>query len=233
MMYRKCGRSLWRGKPPLWRSTTHLQLPGQIDRFMLMNKSIKLFAEDKMDQQEYISIKHLAEILGMDRSHARRYVLKLGIKPQKRRTVDSANQLTLTVTSDEADVILKNREDQGFTGTGKVVELECGVFYVIQLVPELDSKRIKMGFAADLNDRLAQHRTAAPTASIIKSWPCKRVWEVTVMDSLASVKCRHILNEVYECDDLEHLISRGDQLFELLPDPKNRPDLSDYSPLKK
>jgi hypothetical protein len=38
---------------------------------------------------EYVSIKELAAELGMDRSHARKYVLNLGLAPVKRRTPDS------------------------------------------------------------------------------------------------------------------------------------------------
>lgn len=182
---------------------------------------------------EYISIKHLAEKLGMDRSHARRYVLKLGFKPEKRRTADSGSQLSLTVSSDEAESILKHRQAQGFTAEGKSVSTDYGVFYVIQLVPELDPKRIKLGFANDLNDRLTQHRTAAPTAKVLKSWPCRRSWETTVMDCLSSVACRHILNEVFECDELDKLILRGDELFNILPEPNGRPELSEHSPHRK
>jgi hypothetical protein len=186
--------------------------------------------DEKMDQEAYISIKHLAEELGMDRSHARRYVLKLGFKPQKRRTPDSGSQLTLTVTAQEAETILKHRRDQGFTAEGKAVESEAGVFYVIQLIPELDPKRIKLGFAIDLNDRLAQHRTAAPTAKVLQSWPCKRLWELTVMDCLSSAACRHILNEVFECDNLDDLVGRASELFRILPHPKRRAELSEHSP---
>ncbi|MCX7426105.1 MAG: hypothetical protein NTW96_10870 [Planctomycetia bacterium] len=185
-----------------------------------------------MEEEEHISIKHLAERLGMDRSHARRYVLKLGFKPAKRRTRDSGNQLTLTVTSDEADVILEHRRAQGFAGQHNAVETEAGVFYVIQLIPELDAKRIKLGFAVDLNDRLSQHRTAAPTAKVLKFWSCKRSWEGTVMECLVSQDCRHILNEVFECENIEELLKRGDDLFGLLPDPLNRPELSDHSPYR-
>ncbi len=181
----------------------------------------------------YISIKHLAEKLGMDRSHARRYILKLGFKPEKRRTADSGSQLTLTVTTDEAESILKHRQSQGFTTDSKPVSTEYGVFYVIQLVPELDSKRIKLGFTIDLNDRLVQHRTAAPTARVVKSWPCRRIWETAVMDCLSSVACRHILNEVFECNALNDLIARGDELFKILPEPKGRPELSEHSPHRK
>ena len=187
----------------------------------------------EMDQATYISIKHLAEKLGMDRSHARRYVLKLGFTPQKRRTPDSSNQLTLTLTAEEAEAILKHRTSQGFTEQGNVVESEPGMFYVIQLVPELDPKRIKLGFTIDLDDRLVQHRTAAPTAKVLKSWPCKRSWEVAVMDCLSLVACRHILSEVFECDGLDDFVMTGDELFRILPDPKRRTVLSEHSPHRK
>ena len=184
-------------------------------------------------REEYVSLKQLAKRLGMDRSHARRYLKKLNIKTQKRRTADSGNQLCLTVTEKQADQILAERRNEGFLGSGKAVASESGVFYVIKLVPELDAARIKLGFAVDMRNRLAQHRTAAPTASVLKTWPCKRSWEQTVMDALVADGCRHMLNEVYECDNLDTLIQKGDELFKLLPDPTKQVELSERSPLRQ
>jgi hypothetical protein len=106
------------------------------------------------------------------------------------------------------------------------------VFYVIELVPELDPTRIKLGFALNLNERLAQHKTAAPTARVLKFWPCRRAWELTVMDSLSAANCRLILNEVFECDDLPALLRRGDEIFALLPEPVRKRDLSEHSPFR-
>ena len=181
---------------------------------------------------DFVSIKELSERLGMDRSHARRYVLKSGFHPYKRRTRDSQNQLTLCLTEEEAQAILAKRGTEGFRGTTVPVVSDVGVFYVIQLVPELDPCRIKLGFAIDLLDRLSQHRTAAPTAVVMKSWPCKRTWEQTVMDCLTSVGCRLLLNEVFECDDPSSLVQRGESLFSILPDPKAKPELAETSPLR-
>jgi len=96
---------------------------------------------------EFTSIKELAKRLGMDRSHARRYVLKLGYSFHKRRTPDSGGQLTLCVTAAEADEVVSQRADQGFTASNVVAVSDIGVFYVIQLVPELDPKRLKLGVA--------------------------------------------------------------------------------------
>src|SRR5262249_33797068 len=95
---------------------------------------------------------------------------------------------------------------------------------------DLDPRRLKLGVADDLPSRLSQHRTAAPTAVVVKSWPCKRTWEGTVMDCLTAVNCRLILNEVFECDDVVALIARGDNLFALLPDPGAKPALAEVSP---
>jgi hypothetical protein len=180
--------------------------------------------------QEYVSIKQLANELGMDRSHARRYVLSLGVEPKKHRTADSGGQLTLTVTPDEAEFIKRQREEKGYLGSTKPVDNEAGFFYVIQLVPELDERRIKLGFAENAHQRLTQHRTSAPTAKLMHSWPCKRTWEKTVIDALVSIGGKLILNEVYEFEDVEVLIEHGEKLFALLGDPAARADVSSVSP---
>lgn len=171
----------------------------------------------------FVSLKQLALELNMDRSHMRKYVLALGIQPHKRRTADSHHQLTLAVDTAEADQIRQDRSKKGFVSSETVVCDELGFFYVVQLVPELDPTRVKLGFAADLKARLAQHRTAAPTAKIIRSWRCKRSWEKTVIDCLAAVRCSLIANEVYKCHDTESLVKKADELFAVLPSPGVKP----------
>ena len=44
-----------------------------------------------------------------------------------------------------------------------------GYFYIIQLVPEALPNRVKVGFADNVEKRLAEHRTAAPTAQAVAS----------------------------------------------------------------
>jgi hypothetical protein len=51
-----------------------------------------------------------------------------------------------------------------------------------------------------------------------------------VIDCLTAVNCRLIRNEVFECDDVDGLIKRGDSLFALLPDPAAKLPLSEASP---
>jgi hypothetical protein len=102
---------------------------------------------------------------------------------------------------------------------------------VIQLVPELAANRLKLGFASDVADRLQQHRTSAPTATVRKTWPCRKAWELTAIAALTVVGCRLILNEVFECDDLEQLLARGDAFFGMLPEPGWLVPLATCSPL--
>lgn len=179
---------------------------------------------------EFVSLKLLAAELGLDRSNMRKYALKVGVKPHKRRTPDSAGQLTLAVTAAEAKFLRAKRREQGFLEASRPVSTEVGVFYIIQLVPELDPRRLKFGFADDIQARLAQHRTSAPTAQLLKTWPCRRPWEGTVIDSLSGAGCRLILNEVYECEDVPAVVERADAIFSLLPPPDERPALSERSP---
>lgn len=179
---------------------------------------------------QLVPLRLLARELRVDRSHFRRYVLRLGITPQKRRTPDSGNKLVVTVTAPEADRIRAARREQGYESPCGEFDETVGVFYVVQLVPELDPNRVKLGFADDAPNRLAQHRTAAPTAKLLKTWPCKRSWEWTVIDALSTADCKLILNEVYECCDVARLLTHGDQLFAMLPDPWKPVELSDVSP---
>lgn len=181
----------------------------------------------------FVSLKELAVQLGMDRSHARRYLLTLGYVPQKRRTLDSANQLSLTVTAEEARAIIQKRRDQGFLGSGSLVESDRGYFYVIELVPELSQSRLKLGFAVDVQERLGQHRTACPTARVLKHWPCRRTWEQAAIDSVTRVGCELVANEVFDCPEPDALVERADQFFSGMPEPNRRLSLSPSSPLRQ
>ena len=105
-----------------------------------------------------------------------------------------------------------------------------GYFYIIQLVPEALPTRVKIGFAENVDQRLNEHRTAAPTSKLLKAWPCKRSWDYAAMDSITKEGCKLVLNEVYE-GDVEGFITRGDQFFAVMPDPDAEKELSEYSPL--
>jgi len=189
-----------------------------------------------MKREEFVSLRRLAEMLGINQSQTRKYVLKLGYSPPQARTPDSRGKLTYVFTKEACEAIITTRRQQGFmmgdTRGTPVVSEDVGVFYIIQIIPELDPNRLKLGFAANVQERLAQHRTSAPTARILRSWPSRRTWEPTLIDCVGSRGCELILNEVYECADLAALLDYAEALFKMLPDPKHRAPLSNASPLR-
>jgi len=85
-------------------------------------------------------------------------------------------------------------------------------------------------FESYLEQRLGEHRTAAPTSQLIKSWECKRSWDQAAMDSMTREGCKKVLNEVYE-GDMDGFITRGDAFFGNMPKNGENILLSEHSPL--
>lgn len=157
----------------------------------------------------------------MDRSNVRKYVLKQGIHPVTMRTASSRGQRTLALTAEDAEELRKRRLTQGYGPGGILVPAlpdDSGLFYVLALVPELSKERIKVGFALSLGSRLESHRTVAPTAAIVSTWPCRRSWESAAIASITREGCTLLGGEVYDCHDLSALIVRGESFFAQLPD---------------
>jgi len=167
---------------------------------------------------EHITLRKLSEELPMNRSHLRKYILSKGISPVKIRTPESGNQLTLAITNGEAEFIRESREKGGFTYAAPV-DNNGGHFYLIQIVPDLDADRIKLGFETDVIARLEGHRTAAPTAELVKSWPCKRCWEKAAIDCAIQDSCELIGGEVYTCSNIDAMVERIDAFFDIMPSP--------------
>ncbi len=105
-----------------------------------------------------------------------------------------------------------------------------GFFYIIQLVPEALPNRVKIGFADNVERRLTEHHTAAPTARVVKAWPCKRSWDYAAMDSITKEGCKLVLNEVFE-GDINGFIERAEKFFTVMPNPDSERELSEHSPL--
>ena len=167
----------------------------------------------------YITVRELAEDIGLDRSNTRKYVLNNGFSFTKIRDKDS-RQLVNALSEEDAESIRMLRQGQGFDdfdAKQSVVSNGDGFFYIIQLVPDLDPLRVKLGFASCVKARLAAHRTSAPTAELVEAFPCKLIWERTAIDSITRIGCGAISKEVYSCDDLSALVGRATEFFALMP----------------
>lgn len=100
-------------------------------------------------------------------------------------------------------------------------EADEGVFYFIQLLPDQLPGRVKVGFSAALGSRLAQHRTTAPEAKLLESWPCQRSWETAALRAFTT-QCGayHVGGEVFDCEDVQHSLKRLGYFFAWLnPQP--------------
>jgi hypothetical protein len=106
-----------------------------------------------------------------------------------------------------------NNEVGRFTG--------FGYFYIIQLHPEDLPTRLKIGYTDNLDVRLSDHRTNAPTLKLLKSWPCKRTWEEAAKASITREACRRIGGDGSEVFDgnVQAFLDRAEAFFALMPHP--------------
>ena len=174
---------------------------------------------------ELVTLRELSEEFEIDISSMHKYAKKisartLSIRPQGRGQKMSA------VTSEEADRIRTKRIEDGFmpnagrreTRTVNNPGTDDGEFYVVQLDPVVRRDRIKLGFARNASDRLADYHTSNPEAQLLRSWPCKRVWERAAMAAVTNSDVFQLVSgEVYDCHDLNVMFERANRFFGMMP----------------
>lgn len=188
---------------------------------------------------DFISYKDIAKRLGIDPTTVRRLIerhsAELGIVVQKGRGNTSNAKWTHYLSREDAERLASfyesRHERTAETETGDAFQA-FGYFYLIQLVPEALPNRIKIGYTDHLEKRLAEHQTAAPTAKVIGSWPCKRSWDYAAMDSITRSGCVWVMNEVFEGDP-QGFIDRANAFFSVMPTSDEQKSLSEHSPLKR
>ncbi|MGO8750694.1 MAG: GIY-YIG nuclease family protein [Thermoguttaceae bacterium] len=173
---------------------------------------------------EMISVIEAGRQLDRRKSTIFKVMKRLGIHAQKRRDSNRGNQVAAYLT--HADFIRvkealiapgpdKSEEVESDIGDS-FISAEIGVFYLIQLEPEHDSLRFKVGFAANINERLRALRCSAPFSTVVKSWPCRRLWEKTAIDCV-TFGCDRLHTEVFRCSSLEAVVAKCEQFFGIMP----------------
>lgn len=183
---------------------------------------------------EMVGLAEIAQRLRLDLKSVRCLLAKEGDALQIELVRGKGDKLLLS--RDDADKLIASyearrgpvavTEDQSDTATYD----RHGYFYLIQLVPEALPNRVKIGFADNVEKRLVEHQTAAPTAKVLRSWPYKRSWDYAAMDSITRTGCKLVLNEVYE-GDVDGFIARAEAFFAVMPSPDSERELSEHSPL--
>lgn len=174
---------------------------------------------------DLISVADVANQHGRLKPTVFKVLRRLRIETQKRRSSSSGNQLVAYITQDEFRRVSeelssspKRRivENDDSAEIEAYVSAEIGVFYLIQLEPHLDPSRFKVGFAVNMPDRLRALRCSAPFASVVKTWPCRRLWEKTAIDCVSN-GCERLHTEVFRITSLESVTNRCEQFFALMP----------------
>ena len=190
---------------------------------------------------EYLTLDQVAETIGVEVTTVRRALKSIqfttGIEILKGKA-QGRSRRALCVSDNHAQLIIEHfRSRQLQTSFASNAEPSVnlssngyGFFYIIQLVPELAPNRVKIGYTDNLDTRLKEHQTSAPTAKLIKSWRCKRAWDKAVMDSITRSDCHHVMNEVYE-GNIEAFVLRADGFFNVMPEKNSKIPLSPHSPL--
>ena len=142
------------------------------------------------------------------------------------RESSRGNQKVATVTRLEATAITNelrrprssnsNAINTSVNSASDFLGEEIGFFYLIQLEPEHDPKRFKVGFTTELQERLRKHLCSAPFAKYVKHWPCRRGWERTATDCITN-RCDHLREEVYRASSLVDVIGIAERFFTLMP----------------
>jgi len=87
---------------------------------------------------------------------------------------------------------------------------------LVQLEPQHDEGRFKVGFTTELEGRLRKHRTSALFARCEKGWPCRRAWERAAIDCVTN-GCEQLHTEVFRAVSLADVVRRADEFFSIMP----------------
>lgn len=168
-------------------------------------------------EDELISVSQVAIELGKQKQHIFKVLARLSIETKLLKSSTARGQRVAHITIEGYE-----RVKEYFSGidgevSKAIVDSDAGgVFYLIQLEPEYDPNRFKIGFATNIEERLRSHKVAAPFSKVLKIWPCKLLWEKTAIEC-ATQGCERLHTEVFRSESIEHVLSRCNQFFALMP----------------
>ncbi|MGA9539122.1 MAG: hypothetical protein WBR24_24740 [Desulfobacterales bacterium] len=171
--------------------------------------------------EQIISVIDAANKLGMRKQHLFKIMKRLGIASTKQKHPAHRGLAIAYISNTDFDLIINDycntgKDDESFIATTSA-SIEHGGFYLIQLEPNHDPGRFKLGFASNMPERLRSHRCSAPFAKVLKTWPCHTLWERTAIDSVTQ-GCEKIHTEVFRAADIKSVQKKCDMFFELMPD---------------
>ncbi|HRF45643.1 MAG TPA: hypothetical protein PLD30_15640 [Candidatus Competibacteraceae bacterium] len=165
--------------------------------------------------KEFISVIDIAREIGKSKQTVFKVLKRLAIEPKKLRAPETHGQLISYVSKEEAALIKTELQTTIEVEGVETLANESGAFYLIQLEPEYDPGRFKLGFATNIAERLRSHRCSAPFATVIQTWPCKLLWEKTAIESITS-NCEKLHTEVFRADAISDIQARCNKFFSMM-----------------
>lgn len=173
--------------------------------------------------EKRISVNDFAQKHGLFKQTVFKVLRRLGIEAEKYRGgSESRGQMISYITENDANQVLealaasRSSNSQGRGNEADAALYDVGVFYLLQLEPEHDPSRFKVGFASNLNERMRQHRCSAPFVEVVKTWPCRRLWEKTAIECITN-GCEKLHTEVFRTDSIGDVKTKCERFFELMP----------------
>ena len=170
---------------------------------------------------ELISVIDVAKRFGKQKQYVFKVLGRLGIETIKEKSSGARGQMIAYVAPEDFDRIAEYLAGNEGDLLAETLPEIGGVFYLIQLEPEHDPDRFKLGFATNIEERMRSHRTAAPFSKLLKTWPCKLLWEKTAIECVTQ-DCDRLHTEVFRSNSIAEVQSRCDQFFALMPKTKTK-----------
>ena len=160
---------------------------------------------------DLISVIDLADQYGKRKQTIFKVLRRLGIETKKLRSANNRGQVIAYVTNDESRLVINDIRSKGLeqeisSSFPDALLAEQGVFYLLVLEPDHDSGRFKLGFATNISERLRALRCSAPFLQVLRTWPCKRLWEKTAIESVSN-GCERLHTEVFRTTSLETVLA--------------------------
>ena len=171
---------------------------------------------------DIISVVDASKKTGIRKQTLFKIIKRFGLNTTKQQSSSHRGQLISYITQKDFDFIIKNYSaskptlDESESPTSSI-QVDNGVFYLIQLEPEHDAGRFKLGFTSNISERLRTHRCSAPFATVLETWPCHVLWEKTAIDSVTK-GCEKLYTEVFRTKDITQVKEKCDQFFALMPE---------------
>jgi hypothetical protein len=167
-----------------------------------------------------ITLGDFATEIGLDRSTARKAILKLQIKTGRTYLAKgrvSGKQRGWVLTRADADEVLNLRAQEGYVvgdhATAIVKSAGVPTVYVLGL----HGGRLKIGFSDSFDQRLASHRTLVPDLAVLRRWALAEAYELVMIDIARQQPTleRIASSEVFQAADknaIEALLGKLDAL---------------------